>query len=109
MVEKLTTKMTPIKNKFNKAIGKEIRITPKENFKLSLFQLNNTYKKLLDTYGVNKILIRAMTIDGMKTLKSFDYLEDDLMHTLDDYYSSLAKEKRDKYKNLQDVYITVKF
>jgi hypothetical protein len=50
-----------------------------------------------------------MTIDGMKTLKSFDYIEDDLIHTLDDYYSSLPKEKREKYKNFKDVYITVKF
>lgn len=109
MVQKFTMKNNIITNKFKKQIGKELQITPNEGFKLSIFELNKVYKKILESNNANKILIRAMTIDGMKTLKTFDYLEDDLMHTLDDYYSSLPKEKRAKFKNLQDVYITIKF
>jgi hypothetical protein len=109
MVQKFTMKNDFITNKFNKQIGKELRITPNKGYKLSIFELNKVYKKILESNNPNKILIRAMTIDGMKTLKTFNYLEDDLSHTLDDYYSSLPKEKRAKFKKLQDVYITIKF
>lgn len=109
MVEKYKTVPRLVKNKAGKAIGKEVRITPTNNFKLSIFELNKAYKTLLQTNDINKINIRAMTKDGMKTLKTFDYLEDDLMHTLDDYYSSLPKEKRKKFKELEDVYIFIKF
>lgn len=109
MVQKFTLENDFITNKFDKQIGKELRITPKANYKFSLFELNKVYKKLLETNNPNKINIRAMTNDGMKTLKTFDYLEDDLMHSLDDYYSSLPKEKRAKFHNLLDVYITIKF
>ena len=98
-----------VKNKVGKQIGKELRITPEAKYNLSLFVINNLYKNLLETNKPNKINIRAMTADGMKTIKTFDYLEDDLLHTLDDYYSSLPKEKQDKFKKLEDVYITIKF
>lgn len=109
MVQKFTMKNDYITNKFNKKIGKELRITPNKGYTLSLLELNKLYKKILETNNAKNLLIRAMTIDGMKTLKSFDYLEDDLIHTLEDYYSSLPPDKRVKYEKLQDVYITMRF
>jgi len=94
------------RNKNGKEIERVMDIKPKNaKLKLTLDEVNNLYKKIAERADTSNIMIKAMTIDGYKTLKSFDYNDEDLIHCLDDYYSSLPKEKRDKFENLLSVQI----
>jgi hypothetical protein len=87
-----------IKNKTGKEIERVLNITPKGKNKLGLQEVNNLYKKLIEETDPKKFMIKIMTIDGMKTLKAYDYAEDDLKYIAEeDYYSGLPKETRDKF------------
>lgn len=97
------------KTKSGVELGKIMHIIPLQGKKIHLKDLNSKiYKSLLTKFDVLDINIRAKTPDGMKTLKSFDKADEDLMHTLDDYYNNLPKENRDKFKRLEDIYIYVR-
>jgi hypothetical protein len=45
-------------------------------------------------------MIKAVALDGFKTLKSYDYDNDDLTMLYDDYYSSLPKDTKNKFNNI---------
>ena len=45
-------------------------------------------------------MIKVCAIDGFKTLKAYDYIEDDLLFVYEDYYSSLSKETKQKFDSL---------
>lgn len=109
MVEKFTKHFKDITNIKGKQLGKEFIMIPNKGHKLSLFEVDKVYKKMLEKTSAHKILIRAKTIDGMKTLKAFEYIEDDLIHTLDEYYSSLPKEGKKKFLNLEELYIVMRY
>lgn len=97
------------KNKRGKEIEKVMELTPKtRNGKITLEEVNNLYKSIQEKTETDNIMIKAMTVDGYKTLKSFDYNETDLIHTLDDYYNSLPKDKIEKFKQLLSVQIILK-
>jgi len=87
-----------IKNKTGKEIERVLNITPKGKHKLGLKEVNNLYKKLIEETDPKKFMIKIMTIDGMKTLKGYDYSQDDLRFIAEeDYYSSLDQEAKDKF------------
>lgn len=93
-------------NKKGEEVEKMIELkTKSKNKKITLKEVNNIYKKLIEKTDANNFMIKAMTIDGFKTLKSFNYDADDLSHSLDDYYSSLPKEAKDKFEDLLYVQI----
>ena len=97
------------KTKSGIELGKVLHIEPLKGKKIRLKDLNTKiYKSLLTKFDVLDINIRAKTPDGMKTLKSFDTADEDLIHTLDDYYNDLPKEKRNKFKKLEDIYIYIR-
>ena len=102
-------KKKEVKTKYGVSLGKVLHIKPTNDKKIRLKDLNKKiYKSLLTKYDVSDINIRAKTPDGMKTLKSFDSLDDNLIHTLDNYYNNLPQEKRNKYKKLEDIYIYIR-
>ena len=52
-------------------------------------------------------MIKVCAIDGFKTLKAYDYIEDDLLFVYD-YYSSLSKETKQKFDSLSAVQFIIK-
>jgi hypothetical protein len=91
-----------IKNKTGKIIERITRIQPKsKKGKISLNDVDKIYKKLrIQSKKENKkFMIKVMTYDGFKTLNGFDYDEDSLKYVLEDYYSSMPSEERDKYNH----------
>ena len=62
--------------------------------------VNDMYKRLAQTHKKRHISIRAMLIDGMKTIKSYDYDLDDIKYALDDYYLSYDVGQMDKFKEV---------
>ena len=53
-------------------------------------------------------MIKVSALDGFKTLKAYDYVEDDLSFVYEDYYSSLSKETKEKFNNLLAVQFIIK-
>ena len=53
-------------------------------------------------------MIKICAIDGFKTLKAFDYIEDDLSFVYEDNYSSLSKETKQKFDSLLGVQFIIK-
>jgi hypothetical protein len=109
-MDKLEKKVDLIKNKKNKILYKQITLQGKSNYRISLKELDKVYKDMVKSgISPNSIGIRAELIDGTKTLKSFNYSEDTLLYSLDDYYSSLPKEAIDKFTSMKAVYIMIKY
>ena len=88
-----------IKNKKGKVIERVLNFQPK-NGTLTINEINNLYKKLKEKTNTKNIMIKAVALDGFKTLKSYDYDNDDLTMLYDDYYSSLPKETKNKFDNI---------
>lgn len=96
-----------IKNKNGKIIERVLNIQPK-NGKLTITEINKLYNKLRDNVNPKNIMIKVIAIDGWKTVKAYDYDDEDLTVVYEDYYSSLSKDTRDKYDNLLGVQFITK-
>lgn len=88
-----------IKNKKGKVIERVLNFQPKKGT-LTINEINNLYKKLKEKTNTKNIMIKAVAIDGFKTIKSYDYDNDDLTMLYDDYYSSLPKDTKNKFNNI---------
>ena len=53
-------------------------------------------------------MIKVCAIDGFKTLKAYDYKEDDLLFVYEDYYKNLSKETKQKFDCLLAVQFIIK-
>jgi tRNA/tmRNA/rRNA uracil-C5-methylase (TrmA/RlmC/RlmD family) len=96
-----------VKNKNGKVIEKVLNIQPKKGT-LTIAEVNNLYKEIIKKTSAKDIMIKVSALDGFKTLKAYDYVEDDLSMVYDDYYSSLPKDTRDKFDNLLAVQFIIK-
>jgi hypothetical protein len=108
-MDKIEKKIDLIKNKNGKVLFKQITLKGKGNYRISLKELDKVYKELLKS-GItsDSIGIRAELIDGLKTLKSFDYAEDTLKYSFENYLSSLPREAHDKFTSMKSVYLMIK-
>ena len=100
MSQKFNTKKIEKKNKKGFVLQSTTQFTPKKNQKISIDEINKFYKAAAKKYKKNNFIIRAMGVDGMKTLKSQDFIEDDLKFVLINYYRSYgieAKTVKDKF------------
>jgi hypothetical protein len=92
------TSVREIKNKQGEVIEKITTIQAHQpNKKISINEVNKLYKHLMRTQPEKEFMIKVMTYDGMKTLKSYDYKEGDLKYNIEDYYSSMPKDAMDKF------------
>jgi heterodisulfide reductase subunit C len=96
-----------IKNKNGKIIEKVLNIQPKKG-KITIDEINKLYKEIIKKTNPKNIMIKVCAIDGFKTLKSFDYIENDLSFVYEDYYSSLSKETKEKIDSLLAVQFIIK-
>ena len=96
-----------IKNKNGKIIEKVLNIQPKKG-KLTIEEINKLYKAIIKKANPKNIMIKVCAIDGFKTLKAYDYIEDDLLFVYEDYYSSLSKETKQKFDSLLAVQFIIK-
>jgi translation initiation factor 2 alpha subunit (eIF-2alpha) len=96
-----------IKNKNNKIIERVLNIQPKKGT-ITIDEINKLYKEIIKKTNPKKIMIKVAAIDGFKTLKSFDYIENDLSFVYEDYYSSLSKETKEKFDSLLAVQFIIK-
>ena len=88
-----------IKNKNGKVIERVLNIQPKKGT-LTIKEINNLYNKLREKTNAKNMMIKVAALDGFKTIKTFDYDDEDLTMSYDDYYSSLPKETKDKFNNI---------
>jgi hypothetical protein len=109
MNNKIEKKVEPVLNKRGKVLGKQIILKAKNNYSLTLKTLDEVYKKMIES-GISpeKINIRAELADGIKTLKSFSQIEDTLIYTMDDYYSSIPKDRMDKFEKMDYVIFQIR-
>jgi hypothetical protein len=96
-----------IKNKNGKVIEKVLNIQPKKGT-LTIEEINKLYKAIIKKTDAKDIMIKVSALDGFKTLKAYDYVEDDLSFVYEDYYSSLSKETKEKFNNLLAVQFIIK-
>jgi hypothetical protein len=91
-----------VTNKKDRVIERVLNWEPKQQGKLSIHEVNNIYKRLVQSGQVDpkKIMIKVVAFDGYKTIKSYDHDGDDLEMVYDDYYSSLPRDTKDKFENL---------
>ena len=78
-MENFNKKVKEVTNKNGKVIEKITTIQPKDKKgRISLESVDKLYKKLhvKSKDEGKKFMIKIMTLDGMKTLKTFDYDED---------------------------------
>ena len=95
------------KNDTGELRTKVVEITNSENPKegLAFDTINDLYQELLTKYKAGSITITAKPMDGnFVTLKARRYLESNLKHADEEYYSSLPAEVKDK---LQGHYYSV--
>jgi hypothetical protein len=94
------------KNKKGKVVEKTINMQPK-NGKINISEVNKLYKKLLKNKERN-FIITGMGIDGYKTLKSKNFMEDDLKYSVESYFQSYTDSKAiyDKFSNYFNIQIT---
>ena len=52
-------------------------------------------------------MIRVCAIDGFKTIKAYDYIEDDLLFVYEDYYSSLSKETKQEFDRIYYLFMKI--
>lgn len=108
-MSKVNKKVYEVKNKKGNVIQRVMEIEPKtKNSKISIKEVNNVYKKLIQQQDPNNFMIKVMTIDGMKTLKSFDFVDEDLKYALENYYSSLPKEAQEKFYSFESVQFIIR-
>ena len=104
-----------IKNKKGVIIEKKMSLIPKKSKKkdvintISLDEVNKIYKEMIKKVDRSNILIRAMCIDGIKTLKSYDHEGDDLRYAMEDYYNSLPVEVQGKFNEFLYVELIVRY
>ena len=106
-MSKFVKTIKEVKNKNGKIIEKVLNIQPKKGT-LTVEEVNKLYKEIIKKANPKDIMIKVSAIDGFKTLKAYDYIEDDLSLVYDDYYSSLPKETKDKFNNLLAVQFIIK-
>lgn len=95
------------KNKTGKIIEKRIILSSVKG-KISIGEVNKLYKDIITKHSKKNFIIRGMGIDGIKTIKSMDYMEEDLKYALQSYYSSYGidqKSIKDKFDYFFDVEI----
>ena len=80
------------KTKKNFILEKTVQLKANNNKKITIADINIMYKQLSKKHHKSNIIIRAMGADGMKTLKSQDYIEEDLKFSLMSYYKSYGIE-----------------
>jgi phosphoenolpyruvate synthase/pyruvate phosphate dikinase len=85
-----------------------IAVTLVEEGKITIDEINKLYKEVIKKTNPKNIMIKVCAIDGFKTLKSFDYIENDLSFVYEDYYSSLSKETKEKFDSLLAVQFIIK-
>ena len=103
----MNTEMKTKKNQNGKIIEKRI-ILNSERGKISMDQINNLYKEIITRHDKKKIQITGMAIDNFKTIKSMDFIEDDLKYAMESYYKSFgvnANEVKDKFNYFFNVEI----
>jgi len=105
-----------VKNKNGTIIEKRMLLIPKKSKKknddkISLDEVNKIYKTMLLNKNIDRknILIRAMSIDGIKTLKSYDNEGDDLHYALEDYYNSMPADVQGKFSEFLHVELIVRY
>ena len=102
-MENFNKKVKEVKNINGKVIEKITTIQPKDKKgRISLESVDKLYKKLhvKSKEEGKKFMIKIMTLDGMKTLKNFDYDEDSLKYCFEnEYYHSMPKEVRSKFED----------
>jgi hypothetical protein len=110
MSENLNIDIKPVKNVKGKIISKEITIKPKKKKQvLNIETVNNIYMNFKNDYPDKDFMIKAMSYDGFKTLKSFSYNEDTLKYIeYNEYYSSMSKEAQDIFTNVFFIQIITK-
>ena len=96
-----------IKNKNGKIIEKVLNIQPKKG-KITIDEINKLYKAIIKKTNPKNIMIKVAAIDGFKTLKNYDYIENNLSFVYEDYYSSLLKETKEKFDSLLAVQFIIK-
>ena len=89
----MNTEIKLKKNKGGKIIEKRIMLNPKNGNKISITDVNKLYKDIIKKHKKKNFLIRGMAVDGIKTIKSMDYVEDDLKFALQSYYSSYGVDE----------------
>ena len=57
---------------------KVLNIQPKKG-KLTIEEINKLYKAIIKKTNPKDIMIKVCAIDGFKTLKAYDYIEDDFV------------------------------
>ena len=96
------------KTKKGFVLEKDILIEPKNNKKITIAEVNKLYAELSKKHDKKNFIIRAMAADGFKTLKSQDYIEDDLKYILLSYYRSYGLESKAIEKKFSSFfYVTV--
>ena len=82
-----------IKNKNGKMIEKVLNIQPKKG-KLTIDEINKLYKAIIKKTNPKAIMIKVCSIDGFKTLKAYDYIDNDLTFVYDDFQVYQKKQKK---------------
>ena len=104
MSKNFDTKKIEKKNKKGFVLQSTTQFTPKKNQKISIDEINKFYKAIAKKYKKNNFIIRAMGIDGMKTLKSQDFIEDDLKWMMINYYRSYGIEAKTVEEKFSDYF-----
>ena len=103
------------KNARGNVIFKTMQLIPEESKKanetnmISNDNVNKIYKQMLEKNDAKHILIRAMCIDGIKTLKSFDHEGEDIKYCMEDYYNSMPLEFQSKFSDYLYVEFIVRY
>lgn len=93
-------------NKKRKAIEKVLTLEPKnKKNRITIQEINKLYKKIFEKKGTEDYMIKVITPEGGKTLKSFDYDGNDLIDRYDDDMSSLPKMNCNNILDIQSIQI----
>ena len=94
-----------VKNKKGKKVYTEYKMTAKKkDGTISISEVNRLYKKLLEKYDAEDIIIKGLAPDKWTTIKSQQYIEDDLKFILQNYYRSFGIETSEVEKKFARFY-----
>ena len=104
MSDKFNIVTSELKNKKGFVLETTKQYIPKQNQKINISEINRFYQALSKKYKRKNFIIRAMGVDGMKTLKKQEFMEDDLKWILNSYYQSYGVEAETVKEKFSDYF-----
>jgi len=105
MSNKFETRKMEKKNKKGFVLQTTTQFIPKKNEKINIKEINKFYQATAKKYNKKNFIIRAMGVDGMKTLKAQDYIEDELKWIMINYYSSYGVDAKTVEEKFSDYFL----